>query len=873
MSSGDFLRHHGGRAPDQMGAVTCTIVPAECAGDERFMGVLAKRKSRSPELVDSDPKAVHLSRTRRVPERVEAVAAIHGGTNHTEPKNLPYKGSKGDGQEGATLRLIPTRHGRPHESLRPAATGSWPRPGFGVATHSHLNSVSHTPRHSDDRDEVMTGFGSDNIQAVRENVLQTNSPGTGDDGMYEIKIRKPYTITKQRERWTDEEHQRFLEALKTHGRKWGKIADHIGTKTAVQIRSHAQKFFSRLEREKQSGNTSEELHIPPPRPKRKPPHPYPRKAPTPAVAASSPSTAPTDATATETEEIANGTSVAAVAAAACAAAAAAAAAVVAAAGQDVRAQLQASPPPGFPFFGCPPVELEKQARESVWSQSKNLTRKTADLAMPLTAEKPATRKSKMEDDIGGPVRKRLRSVEKSLVMSDGDSACSHELSDQGEYEEQLNAHLRKQAPSLTPTPTSAAMPQGSTAQLFSKTAEALAWPPPYSFATPMGMEAVAARIQQQFPNSWQPPFYPPPGPKPKAPTARDAEPVEQRLGLGGPERPSFGKHGKMVQQQLRDSRKRSASANALFARFGVKCGGEAAEEAARRQVFNPHHDVLSPTHRKGSPDSGHELREPTSPSVHEATLKAPSQVTTQTQTGSGSDTMGSGQQGGKVGLDGVVQLKDSSASIAGIGSEPYRAAPLTVFASTGKPGRSSGAGSNGNGYGAGFSGAGRRGAEGSSQAGSGGNGGSGGSHAGNGHGGRNSDEEERSSSEPDDAQRRHAAPKFHHPSQEQLPRAPQPPPPMMSAGSWLHHFATPAHHHHHHLAQLQAYHSAAHQDALMQSYMEAYNMQYMNAAMAARYMSSGGGGEKDSASPRPLTPMTFPDPWAKPRRSREPAQE
>eukprot|EP00268_Persea_americana_P042062 TRINITY_DN4205_c0_g2_i2.p1 TRINITY_DN4205_c0_g2~~TRINITY_DN4205_c0_g2_i2.p1 ORF type:complete len:704 (-),score=145.57 TRINITY_DN4205_c0_g2_i2:1013-3124(-) len=96
-----------------------------------------------------------------------------------------------------------------------------------------------------------------------------------------VKTRKPYTITKQRERWTEEEHDKFLEALKLYGRAWQRIEEHIGTKTAVQIRSHAQKFFTKLEKESLTKGVppghAHDIDIPPPRPKRKPSNPYPRK--------------------------------------------------------------------------------------------------------------------------------------------------------------------------------------------------------------------------------------------------------------------------------------------------------------------------------------------------------------------------------------------------------------------------------------------------------------------------------------------------------------------------------------------------------------------------------------------------------------------
>ncbi|KAL7108343.1 hypothetical protein ACP275_06G106600 [Erythranthe tilingii] len=86
------------------------------------------------------------------------------------------------------------------------------------------------------------------------------------------KIRKPYTITKSRESWTEPEHDKFLEALQLFDRDWKKIEAFVGSKTVIQIRSHAQKYFMKAQK---SGNNE---HLPPPRPKRKAAHPYPQKA-------------------------------------------------------------------------------------------------------------------------------------------------------------------------------------------------------------------------------------------------------------------------------------------------------------------------------------------------------------------------------------------------------------------------------------------------------------------------------------------------------------------------------------------------------------------------------------------------------------------
>jgi len=74
---------------------------------------------------------------------------------------------------------------------------------------------------------------------------------------------KPIKTCKPRENWTAAEHARFLDALKLYERDWKKIETFVKSKTVIQIRSHAQKYFLKLTK---LGRTDA---IPPPRSKRR----------------------------------------------------------------------------------------------------------------------------------------------------------------------------------------------------------------------------------------------------------------------------------------------------------------------------------------------------------------------------------------------------------------------------------------------------------------------------------------------------------------------------------------------------------------------------------------------------------------------------
>ena len=62
----------------------------------------------------------------------------------------------------------------------------------------------------------------------------------------ECKKKSTDNIISNEGRWSKEEHEKFLKGLVLYGINWKKVKTLIGTRTPVQVRSHAQKFFYKM---------------------------------------------------------------------------------------------------------------------------------------------------------------------------------------------------------------------------------------------------------------------------------------------------------------------------------------------------------------------------------------------------------------------------------------------------------------------------------------------------------------------------------------------------------------------------------------------------------------------------------------------------
>jgi SHAQKYF class myb-like DNA-binding protein len=120
--------------------------------------------------------------------------------------------------------------------------------------HNGILSISFDSKNPSERVSTTvvprcTGPGGHDPSSVVMSIHNQSSPNASSRG----KKRRPCGTTEGQTsgRWTDQEHQTFLMGLAKYGREWKKVASHIPSRSSAQVRSHAQKYFAKLQREEE----------------------------------------------------------------------------------------------------------------------------------------------------------------------------------------------------------------------------------------------------------------------------------------------------------------------------------------------------------------------------------------------------------------------------------------------------------------------------------------------------------------------------------------------------------------------------------------------------------------------------------------------
>lgn len=112
---------------------------------------------------------------------------------------------------------------------------------YGDADHPSINEAGYTGYHT-------LGQMADQFQE-RARADKKHNSDYGDDEEEDEDDNDHSLIPQGNEstgRWTRQEHELFLEALKKYGKEWKKVASMVKTRTVVQTRTHAQKYFQKV---------------------------------------------------------------------------------------------------------------------------------------------------------------------------------------------------------------------------------------------------------------------------------------------------------------------------------------------------------------------------------------------------------------------------------------------------------------------------------------------------------------------------------------------------------------------------------------------------------------------------------------------------
>jgi SHAQKYF class myb-like DNA-binding protein len=137
-------------------------------------------------------------------------------------------------------------------NLNANMTASNHHPPIQHDTMNHCGGLPSTT-HSPPLESPTKGTKRKSSMVVDVSIPSVNSHTVNDAVVKEIDsgASTGNTVEKSTGRWTMQEHESFVRGLSMYGREWKRVAQIIPTRTAAQVRSHAQKYLQQLEQSHQ----------------------------------------------------------------------------------------------------------------------------------------------------------------------------------------------------------------------------------------------------------------------------------------------------------------------------------------------------------------------------------------------------------------------------------------------------------------------------------------------------------------------------------------------------------------------------------------------------------------------------------------------
>ena len=124
-------------------------------------------------------------------------------------------------------------------------------------TPNHINNIptNLSPKIKNSSNQILKADISNNSNNINspnnlneENINSINNTNSLNNNININSINDNNNSQFHSGRWTEEEHQKFIDGILEYGNEWKKVQQIIKTRSSTQARSHAQKFFLRVKK-------------------------------------------------------------------------------------------------------------------------------------------------------------------------------------------------------------------------------------------------------------------------------------------------------------------------------------------------------------------------------------------------------------------------------------------------------------------------------------------------------------------------------------------------------------------------------------------------------------------------------------------------